>query len=239
MVISGIYAIRNIHNGHQYVGCSINIDRRIDQHKRDLSKGKHHSRYLQNAWNKYGASAFAAAPLIICSEEHFQFFEQCALDNLDSAYNMSRFGGPGTHGNLGHPHTEEAKLKMNLARKGKKHSEATKALMSEQRAGERHHYYGKHRGAVSRQKISATLKRKGVRPPDQTGFRHAEETKARIGAASQGNKYAAKLTRDEIKEIRKHLSLSDRRSHAEISRQFGVSRRTISNIARGDTWVTS
>ena len=54
----GIYAIVNKMNQKAYIGSSINIQLRWSQHQNALIKNKHHSRYLQRAWNKYGAESF-------------------------------------------------------------------------------------------------------------------------------------------------------------------------------------
>jgi hypothetical protein len=55
---SGIYAIRHIESGKLYVGSSSNIASRWQTHRWALGRGIHHSRHLQNAWDKYGADAF-------------------------------------------------------------------------------------------------------------------------------------------------------------------------------------
>jgi group I intron endonuclease len=54
-----IYQIRHIESGRVYVGSAINPRDRLTAHKYELRKGTHHSQYLQHAWNKYGAAAFA------------------------------------------------------------------------------------------------------------------------------------------------------------------------------------
>lgn len=41
-----------------YVGQTIHVKNRIQQHLRDLSNGKHHSSHLQYAYNKYGKQSF-------------------------------------------------------------------------------------------------------------------------------------------------------------------------------------
>lgn len=56
--ISGIYSIVNIKTGDRYIGSSKDIDRRWYVHKDTARKGKHHSRYFQRAWNKYGEDSF-------------------------------------------------------------------------------------------------------------------------------------------------------------------------------------
>lgn len=58
MCKSGIYTITNEIKGKGYVGSSINIPSRWASHKSSLRRGKHRNTLLQNAWNKYGESAF-------------------------------------------------------------------------------------------------------------------------------------------------------------------------------------
>lgn len=54
----GIYVITCLASGHQYVGSSVNIDKRWKHHREDLRGKKHHSRALQRAWNKWGSEQF-------------------------------------------------------------------------------------------------------------------------------------------------------------------------------------
>lgn len=104
---SGIYLISNTTNGHLYVGSAVNIQKRFAGHRHQLHAGNHHSRYLQNAWNKYGSESFEFRVLFFCSKENLIFFEQRALDVLKPEYNSSP-----TAGNcLGVKHTEETKQK--------------------------------------------------------------------------------------------------------------------------------
>lgn len=60
--IKGIYSILNLINGKVYIGQSsskIGINQRIRQHLSLLKKGKHDSKHLQMAWEKYGEYNFA------------------------------------------------------------------------------------------------------------------------------------------------------------------------------------
>ena len=52
---SAIYGIRHIANGRIYVGSAVRTNARWRHHRSQLQRGTHHSRYLQAAWNKYGA----------------------------------------------------------------------------------------------------------------------------------------------------------------------------------------
>jgi len=68
---SGIYAIVHIKSGRHYIGSSRNIYHRWRIHKSELRRGVSNSRYLQNAWNKYGEAAF-----------HFKVIEACLKDPI-------------------------------------------------------------------------------------------------------------------------------------------------------------
>ncbi len=55
---SGIYIISNTRNGMVYVGSSTDIDRRWEQHRRELDSGRHPNRQLQRDWRHYGDTSF-------------------------------------------------------------------------------------------------------------------------------------------------------------------------------------
>ena len=53
-----IYRIQNKITNDFYVGSSLHFKQREKQHLYNLKHNKHHSSYLQNAWNKYGEENF-------------------------------------------------------------------------------------------------------------------------------------------------------------------------------------
>lgn len=55
---AGIYKIINEVNGKFYIGSSVRLRRRKNEHFHELSLGKHSNTYLQNAYNKYGKDNF-------------------------------------------------------------------------------------------------------------------------------------------------------------------------------------
>lgn len=74
---SGIYIIKNKITNECYVGQSINMKRRLREHKQLLRQNKCKYRngeltILQKAWNKYGENNFT-----------FEYLEQCDKNNLD------------------------------------------------------------------------------------------------------------------------------------------------------------
>lgn len=61
---SGVYAIRNIQSGRQYIGSSKNIRNRIRSHIKDLSLGCHANHALQGDFSKLGLNYFEAKVLV-------------------------------------------------------------------------------------------------------------------------------------------------------------------------------
>lgn len=200
----GVYVIENTTNGHRYVGSSNDIKKRRSKHKRMLRNGKHHSQYLQRAWNKYGEESFIFTPLILCDEENLFLYEQMCIDALRSEYNvaicaeapmlgrecseetkrkMSKAQSGENHHNFGKHHSEETKRKISEAlmgqqspNKGKHHSEEAKRKMSEAKSGKNNYWFGKHHSEETKQKTSEALKGRVV----------SEETRAKMSEAHKG-----------------------------------------------------
>lgn len=118
---SGIYLIKNKITKKVYIGSSIQVRQRLLEHLRCLRGNRHHSSHLQNAFNKYGESAFTFSLI----EETTQLIkrEQYWCDYYKS--NNKKFGynvriivstNKGNQIKL----SEETKKKISLAHKGKK-----------------------------------------------------------------------------------------------------------------------
>lgn len=87
-VKSGIYIITNAETGDCYVGSSINIQKRLTQHRYLLRLGSHHSRLLQDAWNHHGEDAFLFDILeVVPDPSQLVLIEQRYLDERQPAYN--------------------------------------------------------------------------------------------------------------------------------------------------------
>lgn len=59
LAASGIYAIVNKVNGKRYVGSAVDLKRRWRRHRWLLTRGEHHSKKLQHAWDKHGSESFS------------------------------------------------------------------------------------------------------------------------------------------------------------------------------------
>lgn len=85
-----IYAFVNSFNGSLYVGSTKNAGNRIRQHLSELRRGVHHSKFFQNAWNKYGENVFMFCVIEKCPIENLIEREQFWLDNFKPfLYNLS------------------------------------------------------------------------------------------------------------------------------------------------------
>jgi group I intron endonuclease len=84
-----IYEIVNLKNNAKYIGSSIRNEIRWRRHITDLNYNRHHSKYLQRAWNKYGKDNFKFNVIRrienISQEELFEI-EQKYLDDRKSNY---------------------------------------------------------------------------------------------------------------------------------------------------------
>ena len=58
MIQCGIYRILNTINNKFYIGSSVNLRKRLYEHRRLLRLGKHENYHLQNAFTKYGEENF-------------------------------------------------------------------------------------------------------------------------------------------------------------------------------------
>jgi len=89
---AGIYLIISKVNGKRYIGSSVRICKRWNDHLYDLRANKHHSQHLQNHYNKYGEDdlVFSILEVVDRGELSLSEFkqlllsrEQTYLDNWD------------------------------------------------------------------------------------------------------------------------------------------------------------
>ena len=104
-----IYRIVRLNTGKCYVGhTSQEPEVRWRAHRTLLKQGKHHARYLQNAWRKDGPLAFKFEIIEECEEATKVEREQYWIDNLDSHFNYGRVAGS----RKGQKYSDEHKAKI-------------------------------------------------------------------------------------------------------------------------------
>lgn len=166
--VCGIYLITNKMTGQMYVGQSIRIYRRFDEHRR--AQGFGHSR-IDNAINKYGAENFSFE-IIMTIENDIEKLndaerEWIAILNTyedDFHYNLTPGGDfnpmkipeivAKISGDFNPAKLPEVRAKISKANSGKKHSEETRKKISEAKSGKNNPMYGKKLSEEHRKKIS-------------------------------------------------------------------------------------
>jgi group I intron endonuclease len=112
-LLSGIYQIINTTNNKIYVGSSINVKQRFNDHKKLLRHNKHPNNHLQSSWVKYGETNFNFKIIEFVINDDLLIREQFYIDLFSSydskiGYNLSKTAGS----TLGYKFSEESKIKM-------------------------------------------------------------------------------------------------------------------------------
>jgi group I intron endonuclease len=211
-----IYTIKNLDNAKMYVGSSKEIERRKTNHWYQLSHGKHINPHLQNAWNKHGEHAFVFSILeVIDDPSYLSEREQWWLDHLtpfdEYGYNIRKDASDGRRGTI---NPEEVRRKISATLTGRERSKEHCQNIAKARTG---------------------VSRKGMKG----GWKHSEETKARMGEARKGKYFGssnnkAKFTEEDVVKIRERLALGE--SGLSIANDYGVTRRAIYQIRDKITW---
>jgi group I intron endonuclease len=129
---SGVYIIRNVVNGKVYVGSSIQIRKRWNEHRNQLRKHRHPNPILQKAWNRYGEAQFefgileeVADVVLLCAHEQIWIERLKALAG-QSGYNVAPHAGS----TLGVRPSRKTRRKLSIANKGKRRIKETRRRMS-------------------------------------------------------------------------------------------------------------
>lgn len=94
---TGIYLICNKNTEDFYIGSSVDMCKRSEQHLKGLCNGSHHSYLLQEAFNGYGMDSFNFFVLMHTKLEDLQNIEGVFIDFLNPRYNIARIVTPVTY----------------------------------------------------------------------------------------------------------------------------------------------
>lgn len=194
---SGIYKIINSINGKIYIGSAVKFKNRWRCHLHRLRKGSHHSRKLQNSWNKHGEDSFQFLIVeVVTDHADLVVREQHYIDTLHPFYN-SRPNASSQLGVKQSPRTikkralasasisDETRAKMRAAKLGRSASPETRAKMSAARKGKPCH-------TEQSRRLLADLAR-GNR--NCVGMRHSPEARAKMSSARKGVPWTAEQRR--------------------------------------------
>jgi len=173
-MVSGIYKITCSANGKFYIGSSVDVNKRFRTHKARLNEGKHHARYMQNCWKKYGKDNFTFEIIEVSETDKLIELEQKYIDELRPHFNTAKTAGS----RLGVRHTEETKQKLRIAHQ-RPECLAKQRLAAKNRTPE-------HRAAIA----------KSCREnPRRLGTKTSDEARKRMSSSHKGYK-----VKDETKE---------------------------------------
>lgn len=117
--MAGVYQIYNRETNKRYIGSSIDIERRLKEHKRNLKANRHSNQHLQNAWNKYQEYLIFEA-LEYCEPDQCLKLEQQYINYYDSANREFGYNIDSQAASAGKHLSEETKQKISKAHTGKK-----------------------------------------------------------------------------------------------------------------------
>lgn len=116
----GVYCLTNTVNGKVYIGQSVNVGKRLTNHKDNAKSGRGGCSALYSAIRKYGFENFQVSLVVECDRQYLDWFERMAIlasgSMTPNGYNLE-FGG-----NQCTVVSDETRRKMSLAHKGKKKS---------------------------------------------------------------------------------------------------------------------
>lgn len=232
--MQGVYAIVNRENGKMYIGSARNIETRWHQHRSLLRGKRHHSFYLQRAWDKHGESAFLLQVLERVDDvSELRAVEQRWIDFLggssgDYGYNVHPVAAGGQLPGWTPPPTSLAKQRDGRRRgegntKAKLTEEQVKEICARYVAGETIRQIAPDYG-VNMTNIARIVRGEAWKHVDVARLKHSLETTGKL-------RRDYRLTVADVATIKIRLECGE--SQSVLAREYGVSSGTISNIATG------
>lgn len=225
-ILPCVYKIIHVETNRCYVGhTSKKSHIRFNQHLRLLRTNKHHSKHLQNSWNKHKEESFLFEVIEYCTEETKIVREQHYIDSLNSEFNVERKAGTsriGTTQPRNLVERQRVRMKGNSYTKGR--------IMPDD---EKEHRAAMNRGSKRTLEQRATISEamKGVPHPNAIGHIVTSETRRKIKEATdatrptmngkqhrQDSKEKASSSMKAFIEKNGHPSLGKKRSPETIER---------------------
>lgn len=230
--ISGIYLIRNNVNFKIYIGSSVSLKKRLNQHNNRLNLNVHENTLLQNSWNKYGENNFEFSVLEECRKGNLVEREQYYIDLFKSYKRHLGFNiALKAFSCLGIKRSDEFKKKCSLRHRGKVLSIEHKEKLINSRKGKinslehnkRISEFGKTRIYTKETRLKMSLAKKG-KPL-------TEKQKLQLSKARIGNKSRTGFTKFSFAQIdRIRWFYNDGMTQRNIAIMFKCNHKTIADI---------
>lgn len=198
-IISCVYEIRNTVTGKHYVGSAVNFKNRKREHLTSLSKGSHHNRFLQRAFDKYGEGSFVFSVLeLVDDKSKLIEREQFWMDSTSPQYNIAQVAGS----TLGVRFSDEAKANVSRAVvRALEDPEVRKKIGDASRARFESEDYKSKITAIQKGFVQSEESRK-KRSVTNTGKALSDYHKSRISEGNKG-RVVSEETKDKIREALK------------------------------------
>lgn len=244
---SGIYAITNVRDCKKYIGQSVNIHKRWNEHQYALEHNKHFNIHLQRAWNR--GDRFEFSVIEECEEEKLNEREIYWIAYYNATdcrfgYNMCIGGGTTT----GRVCSEETRRKIANSNRGRKHS--ADVVKKRNETFRKRMADPVYREQTRKRRSEAAKKRgdpwnKGKRSSEETRRRQSESLKGKKKPKSQGEKLrelysgeksiTAKLKECDVVQIRLRFLSGERQ--CDIHRDYPqITTQTLYDIVRNRRW---
>ena len=196
----GVYVITHRPSGREYIGSSVEVEKRWLRHRQDLNKNDHHSPYLQRCWTKYGEAEFDFAVLEETTREAIRRTERRLIRERQPAFNCmsATKDGPLKHSKATREKMSAAQRRIWEERRANgtdKLSEGHKARIAASATGRKHTDESKakmSKAAKNRKSISDETRAKlSAAGKKQKGRKFTDEHRAKLSAAHRGRKLSA------------------------------------------------
>lgn len=181
LVHCGVYCIENLITGYCYWGQSINVDKRLINHRSALNINKHGNKHMQCSFNKHGIVNFTFKVMVYCESWEMTRYE----DMLEKAHRPLNYNKRDcADSNKGMKHSEETRLKISKSNKG--HIGYTKGTHTAEET--KHKISDALKGSHSH-KVSEALmgnQRAKGKPSGNKGHHMSDEGKSRLSALNTG-----------------------------------------------------
>jgi group I intron endonuclease len=231
---SGVYGIVNKTNGKQYIGSSVNIEIRWQQHKHDLARGLHHSRHLQRAWDKYGGDNFDFVILELTGQTRLELLEaeQKWLDKIEGVYTQNGYNcWTKAAGPLGVKQSQETIDKRILSLRGEK-SWRAKVTEDDVLAIRERAANGESYASIA---TDFPIGKNGIISIcHRNNWKHVGGAERVMRDIDGSHHPGAILNESQVAEIKQRLCSGEK--HHVIASDYGVRREVVTSIARGKAW---